>query len=341
MLKKTIRRLGALAMVLAMAVSVFAVNASAAETGVDQLTITKNVPTGTNVHAPNTTFAFTVEAGEAGLKYDDYDVIQGAAGDWTMGAPVSVTKASQTATTATGTTTMTLNRTYTAPGIYSYKVVETAGDYDGIKYSTDGKNVLVFVEYDEATNAYVVKKAVVVTIADKVATVAEAKGDLTFTNEYETHKLTVTKKVEGNLGDRSKKFNFTITITSADGVVGEKYWVVPNGGTGYDVTTAANEDGTVTATVTVELADAQSVEIYGLSPEDSYDVTEAATEYTISYDGNKSGAMGNADKTTIVTNTKNTSTPGGVIMTIAPYALMLVVAGAFAVVFLSRRNRAE
>ena len=42
-----------------------------------------------------------------------------------------------------------------------------------------------------------------------------------------------------------------------------------------------------------------------------------------------------------VTNTKNASTPGGVIMTIAPYALMVVLAGAFAVVFLSRRNRAE
>ena len=43
----------------------------------------------------------------------------------------------------------------------------------------------------------------------------------------------------------------------------------------------------------------------------------------------------------VYTNTKQITTPGGVIMTIAPYALMLVLAGAFAVVFLSRRNRAE
>lgn len=345
MLKKTIRRLGALAMVLAMAVSVFAVNASAADTGVDQLTITKNVPTGTNVHAPNTTFAFEVKAGEAELKYAGYDVIQGDAGDWTMGDSVSVTKTGQAAETATGTTTMTLNRTYTAPGIYSYKVVEKAGSYDGITYSDAVKDVLVFVEYDAATKANVVKKAVVVTIATtdgkKVATVAEEKGDLTFTNDYETHKLTVKKKVEGKLGNRSQEFDFTITITPADDVVGEKYWVVPNGGNGYEATTVANVDGTVTATVTVKLTDAQSVEIYGLSPEDSYDVAEAETEYTISYDGYKSGAMGNADKETTVTNTKEYDTPTGVIMTIAPYALMVVVAGAFAVVFLSRRNRAE
>ena len=349
MLKKTIRRLGALAMVLAMAVSVFAVNASAVNdygsSPVTQMTITKNVPTGTKVYAPNTTFEFEVGAGEAGLTYAGYDVIQGAASDWTMGPAVSVTKTSQAAEAATGTTTMTLNRTYTAPGIYSYKVTEKAGDYDGIDYSTDVKDVLVFVEYDKDTGTYVVKKAVVVTIATtdgkKVATVAAAKSDLTFTNEYKTHKLTVKKKVEGNLGDRSKKFNFTITITPADKVVGEKYWVVPNDGDGYEVTTVANEDRTVTATVTVELADAQSVEIYGLSPEDSYDVTEAQTEYTISYDDYKSGAMGNADKETTVTNTKEYDTPTGVIMTIAPYALMVVLAGAFAVVFLSRRNRAE
>ena len=48
-----------------------------------------------------------------------------------------------------------------------------------------------------------------------------------------------------------------------------------------------------------------------------------------------------ADQTVAYTNTKDATIPGGVIMTIAPYALMLVLAGAFAVVFLSRRNRAE
>ena len=57
MLKKTIRRLGALAMVLAMAVSVFAVNASAANTANDEKTVekafTKTVTTDGNTCAPN------------------------------------------------------------------------------------------------------------------------------------------------------------------------------------------------------------------------------------------------------------------------------------------------
>ena len=57
MLKKTIRRLGALAMVLAMAVSVFAVNASATEVTVypetDTAVITKQITKEANVLAPN------------------------------------------------------------------------------------------------------------------------------------------------------------------------------------------------------------------------------------------------------------------------------------------------
>lgn len=66
MLKKTIRRLGALAMVLAMAVSVFAVNASAAEaTRYDAITEATFNKTVSNTQAnygynPVTTFTFSV-----------------------------------------------------------------------------------------------------------------------------------------------------------------------------------------------------------------------------------------------------------------------------------------
>lgn len=55
----------------------------------------------------------------------------------------------------------------------------------------------------------------------------------------------------------------------------------------------------------------------------------------------QTGNTKEGDVTVAYTNTKQVTTPGGVIMTIAPYALMVVLAGAFAVVFLTRRNRAE
>lgn len=359
MLKKTIRRLGALAMVLAMAVSVFAVNASAADDSgsssspATQMTITKKVNIKQNVYAPNTEFEFTVADGKTGLKYDKYDVIQGKAGDWTVGGKVTVTKTDLTDTVATGSTTMTLNKTYTEPGIYSYVVKETAGSYDGMEYDTTEKNVLVFVVYKDGK--YVVDKAVVVNVTDSVATApatADAKSDLTFTNKYNddsknggTHDLTFTKKVTGKLGNRSKEFEFNITITANEAGQktgegeSEQYYVVIN-----------NKDGNTAKTIKsgellkVKLRDSDTVKIYGLSPKDTYTVTETEAGqdgYTTSGEVKNATTMGSADQTVTVENEKDTTTPGGVIMTIAPYALMLVVAGAFAVVFLSRRNRAE
>lgn len=66
MLKKTIRRLGALAMVLAMAVSVFAVNASAAtESDKPSPTLTKVIEKEANVYLPTTTFEFEAVNGHA------------------------------------------------------------------------------------------------------------------------------------------------------------------------------------------------------------------------------------------------------------------------------------
>ena len=91
------------------------------------------------------------------------------------------------------------------------------------------------------------------------------------------------------------------------------------------------------------------VTIYGVSETDTVTASETATNadkngyqdlgYTMTSNIVTNETTG--DKTQTVTNDKAIETPGGVIMTIAPYALMVVLAGAFAVVFLSRRNRAE
>ena len=109
-----------------------------------------------------------------------------------------------------------------------------------------------------------------------------------------------------------------------------------------------------------ELSGDQYAMIYGLSEKDTFTVTETTANsagYKTTYgvatgitDGDitvngtttiNNEEMGTTDKTATVRNDKSPSTPTGVIMTIAPYALMVVLAGAFAVVFLTRRNRAE
>ena len=169
-----------------------------------------------------------------------------------------------------------------------------------------------------------------------------------FDNKYEVDKnndgkLVLTKEVTGTQGDKNAPWTFKIKIA---GPVGEKYL------TSNDTVIEANDQ---TATK-VTLKHGQTFTIYGLSAGDKVEIVEdeANTEgYTTTFatagkDQVYATAVNYTDKVQVtgsayvkVINDKDYTTPGGVIMTIAPYALMVVLAGAFAVVFLSRRNRAE
>lgn len=322
MLKKTIRCLGALAMVLAMAVSVFAVNASAANNP-ETVTINKVLTKSADAPVPNTSFSFKIEAGEAGTYQQDgkadIAITPGTAmQNVTTGAGVEAADKLSVSYTAT----ITLP-TYTAAGIYSYKVSEVDGEYGGISYSDKVYTMLVFV--DNTNSVYAVS------IDGK----GLGKENLNFTNEYATKNVTVKKVIEGNQADMDAEFNITITI---QGTAGKSYTVVNGNST---TTITAGENGE--ASTTIALGHDETYTVSGLSAGDKYTVAEedySGQGYTVSYSGQYQDATAN-NNTVTVTNTKNATTPGGVIMTIAPYALMVVLAGAFAVVFLTRRNRAE
>lgn len=333
MLKKTIRRLGALAMVLAMAVSVFAVNASAANNPAT-VQITKTLTKSAETPAPNTKFEFKIEAGEPGSYTQagktDIAITPGVAMEnVTTGEGVESTNK----TTVTYTATITLP-TYTAAGIYSYKVSEVDGGYKGITYDKKQYTMNVFVNKDKAVYA--------VTIDGAGLGTAEGKKSLNFTNSYTTTSVTVKKLIKGNQADMDATFPITITI---NGTAGKSYTVVNGSET---ATIKANENGV--AATTISLGNEKTYTVYGLSATDTYQVTEAESAankngYTTTYNEEcnnaKAAEVGITAKTAVVTNTKDATAPTGVIMTIAPYALMVVLAGAFAVVFLTRRNRAE
>lgn len=88
----------------------------------------------------------------------------------------------------------------------------------------------------------------------------------------------------------------------------------------------------------------QSATIYGLSKNDKYTITEAnysSDGYATTVNG-ESGreATGTieADTTISFVNSKNAGTPTGVLMDIAPYAIMIVLAGVCVVLFLRKKN---
>lgn len=319
MLKKTIRRLGALAMVLAMAVSVFAVNASAVDaTANPKFSKTVEVK-GTNAKLQfDETFEFEVSVPEVSKSSDTIYDNPGA-------AAISVATVKFDAGTAANTTkdfavTVDPDSFKNKPGTYYYLIKEKEGSTDGMTYSSAEKLLAVQVLADNTINYYIVQNGN-----------GNAKNDGTFTNIYEAHKLTVKKEIEGTQADPNEAFDIYVTIK---GATGETYET--NKGTTLTSGTPAK----------ISLKGGESIEIYNLSAGDTYTVDEddkyvTSEGYEVKGEVTNDTAIGTADAEVTIKNIKYASTPGGVIMTIAPYALMVVLAGAFAVVFLTRRNRAE
>lgn len=229
---------------------------------------------------------------------------------------------------------------FAAPGIYRYKITQTPPELDGLNVVY--KELFLDVYVENGNSGLVAKGCTLSTAAGSGSKISG------FENKYVTHKLTITKVVAGNQGDKNKDFEFTVTIKGADGET-YKYGTVKNGVTTMNKTTTKSG-----ATFTETLKHGESVIVYGLSSEDKFAVTEAdyhGDGYKTSYkigDGTNStegssiaeGAIGAYDTTVIFTNTKDATVPTDVIRTVAPYVAIVAFAAVMGVVFFRpRRNR--
>ena len=317
--------------------------------------VNKTVSAAENTYAPNTTFTFTVEPANAttikdkdgnsvdvkagitnGLKAD-----QGATFVPDTTADTSLTYTPLDANKASLKTDASV---FTEPGIYHYTVSEVNGGYEGITYDITIYDVYVYVSAkldanENATSAMYVSGVVSAKSGDGEI----AKSDLDFNNEYDgVHKVTVTKKVQGGFATAGDTFKFNVTV---NGATGEVYKVAYT--TKGALKTAYVVSGEM---IDVTLGKDDTVIIYGLSATDSYTITEqditngkTATGYTVTdtcgdNDGKVEGMGGTADASYTITNTKEAVIPTGIAMTVAPYILMVAVAGIFAVLFLRRRH---
>lgn len=300
---------------------------ASAET-VNSVTLTKNVSAGTGVLAPETSFSFAIApaiVADGTKDSNNKPVYSGVAGGafFADGADtISFTAGGDMSkTTAVSLSASVFER----PGIYRYVITETEGSYDGMDYSEDSYYLDVYVTNGtaglEVTGTVVLKDG--------------AKADsLAFTNTYTTNKLSVTKKIAGNQAYMDGKWDITIKV---DGASGEKYATNKNG-----VTLTSG------ASATVSLGHDETIEIYGLSAGDTYTVVEdeANTDgYTTTYKVNNTDAAsvsavaeGTSDNTVVITNTKEVTTPTGIVLTFAPYLAMIAAAVILAVVFLRRRR---
>lgn len=260
---------------------------------------------------------------------------------------------------------------FTAPGVYKYQVSDSVvipeeSTDTAEAFTCDSAYMYVFVEEAGEVEGKMTYKVINVVLTRDDTTTGKI-GKLT--NKYGTGDTTdkvytvdLTKKVEGNQGATDKKFEMTITIDPSN--AGDNFRVVygsfGEGNTWVDGTTSTVIGADENYTTKVNLADGEWVRIYGLSKSDEYTIEE--TDYSgegynayanKSYDeGDTYDKTGDSDITKASTikdttnentkvafhNVRSTTTPTGIVMNVAPYALLVVVAVAGCFVFLRKRN---
>lgn len=371
--RKSIGRIAASFVATAMLATMAIVPASAADpevpqfdgssnNGVYTVEMQKVLTVPANVYAPNATFSFTATAADPSVNevYQDIPVEKG------VDDAIDIEDVTYTSSTAESLTKdiaiKVTEKAFTHAGVYKYTLAETQGNNANIKYDGAEKTLYVIV-VNEGNDTKV--NGVVVYNADKEKseTFTNAYGENT-TDKDTLSDLTLSKTITGNAADMTKEFAFTVSITNEteDNQV-FKYWNDAN----YNGAEDPGETGTITANSTSvtfnlgskienDVVKPETVKIYGLRAGDEYTIEETnanANGYITTInapegatinndDGTVSGTMQkNTDVTVAYTNSRTSSTPTGIMMDIAPYAVLVVIAAAGCFIFLRKRHAKE
>ena len=228
---------------------------------------------------------------------------------------------------------------YTSVGVYTYTIKEKAGTTAGVDYDTASLTMKVTVVNGEEVGKFKVESVSFTKNGNKLAS-----DEAAFNNAYTANKLEVSKTVRGNLGDKSKYFDFTIALTGKDAKTAydEKGYTVSGGSYAENPTSIK-----VGETKTFKLKHGDTITIENLPKDVTYTVTETAVDkYTTTVngtDGNKAEGTTTSDKATqAFVNNKGGEIDTGINLTTLPYILVfagvIVIAG---VAFITRRRRYE
>lgn len=242
---------------------------------------------------------------------------------------------------------------YTKVGTYTYQVKEVDGGTLGMTYDNTTYTLQVRVANKMVNGKIDSTGAKVCYVTMKADGVKESSVK----NTYNASNLTISKTVEGNMGDRDTKFDFKVTLEVPDGKTLRSDITVPEG------SNITWNEGKTVGTVTFKLSHGQSFTLMNLPYDIEYTVDEmngttALNQddkingtYQVSYDGNKAGTIGTGENKIAPTNgvisTEVTNTWGdnnidtGVILDNAPYMLMLAVVAGGAMMLVIKKRREE
>ena len=271
--------------------------------------------------------------------------------------------------------------TFSVPGVYRYVITEEANTFNGITnddVATRYLDVFVFPSETDPTvlevQNYSLRTAA--TNFERVEVTDPDTGDVSYkyqyttdpgnksdsyTNTLDTVDLEFAKKIEGNQADMTKRFEFTLALSDVNpgtyvldfvgdpsAIIGDNDTVTANNGS-YTIT--VGDTGAYTGTF--YLTNNDVVKVLDLNKGYSYTVTEAEqdyqktngvdndgtdNDYTDSYTG--TGITASITKTGY-TNTREGAIPTGVILTVAPFVIGLLLFGAIMLYMVSRRRRVE
>lgn len=362
---KLMKALAASAMSLALVAGMTAMPAMAIDVSIPNgggttkaitFTTTLDMTNATGASVPTVTFNYTIAAGTA--VNDDATNMEILAGE--QAGSVVIGDAAFVPGDGEATTTKAVavdfsNVTFPNVGIYRYEITATQTSDADITMDSDNTRTLdVYVTNKdggglEISHFVLMEDAVkLLQTGEYETSVAKSTG---FTNSYTTYDLSLDKVVAGTMGDKTKEFDFTINFT--DGTRGEtmKYGdttITFNDGGTASVTGIKLADSTAVATITGIPSEVQYTVVENIAKTEGYTTTAtvqkgAGTDTTANVtvaDTTQTVArqtMGKNDNAVVVTNTKNAVNPTGIILNVAPYALMVVIALAGVVVFLRKR----
>lgn len=218
-------------------------------------------------------------------------------------------------------------------GVYTYPITETEGSTAGIIYDTASNNLVITVinnpKFGETDEPEFLR---LVTLTDEEN---ENKVEA-FENTFQAGNLSIYKEVTGNMGEKDRYFDITITLNAPAGKNISTVPVIYDGGKYKDqVVNFANG----TAILNLEIKDGDTITIenlpYGVTW--SFSEEDLGDEYVVT-DRMANGTISAGTVTNTIINDKDRTVETGITLDNLPYLIILAVVIGGLILFVTRRR---